>query len=99
MRKTDIAQRIHQEAGISEPEAATLLEWILALLKTTLQKEDPITIPGFGKLTVRSKLPRKGTNPRTGEALMISARRVVTFRPSALLTTDMNFVQKVTRIE
>jgi integration host factor subunit alpha len=90
MRKLDIARRVHQEAGISEEEAATLLEWILELFKTTLQKGEPITIPGFGKLTVRSKLPRKGRNPATGEAMMISARRVVTFRPSASLTTEMN---------
>src|ERR1700741_3309838 len=53
MRKLDIARRVHQEAGISEEEAATLLEWILELFKTTLQKGEPITIPGFGKLTVR----------------------------------------------
>ena len=93
MRKLDIARRIHQEAGISEEEAATLLDWIFELLKTTLQQGEPISIPGFGKWTVRSKPPRKGRNPRTGEAMMISARRVVTFRPSASLTIEMNSVQ------
>jgi nucleoid DNA-binding protein len=75
MRKLDIARHIHQEAGISEAEAATLLEWILELLKTTLQKGEPITIPGFGKFTVRSKAPRTGWNFKTGEALMIPARQ------------------------
>ena len=87
MRKADVAQRIQQQAGISEKEAATVLEWILQLLKTTLRNGDSITIHGFGKLMVRHKLPREGRNPRTGEAAMISARRVVAFRPSALLKT------------
>ena len=93
MRKADIAQRIHQQAGISEQEAATLLDGILELLASTLQKGDPVTIPGFGKFTVRSRLPRTGRNPRTGEAIMIAARRVVTFRPSPLLTIEMNPVE------
>lgn len=92
MRKLDIARRIHQEAGISKAEAATLLEWILELLKTTLQQGEPIIIPGFGKFTVRSKSPRAGWNFKTGEALMIPARRVVSFHLSPLLTMEMNSV-------
>ena len=104
MRKTDIARRIHQQAGISKKEAARLLDGILEILASTLRKGAPIMIPAFGKFTVRSKLPRKGRNPSTGEAMMISACRVVTFRPSAVLTTDTNSVQKeklkaVTRTE
>jgi integration host factor subunit alpha len=92
MQKADIAKRIQQQVGISETEAATLLDWILALLKTTLQAGESITISGFGKFTVLSKRARQGRNPRTGEAVMISARRVVTFRPSLLLKTEMNSV-------
>lgn len=94
MRKADIAKRILQKAGISEQEAATLVEWILEFLKTTLQKDDPITIHGFGKFTVHSKAPRKGRNPITGETMTISARRVVSFRASARLKTEVNSVQK-----
>ncbi len=90
MRKADIARRINQQAGVSENEVAMLLEGILKLLKATLQKGQLIIIHGFGKFTVRSKRPRNGRNPSTGEAMMISARRVVTFRPSASLTTEVN---------
>jgi integration host factor subunit alpha len=93
MRKSDIAQRVHQEAGISEPEATTLLEWILELLKTTLQKGEPVSIFNFGVFTVRNKAPRRGRNPRTGEEVMISPRRVVTFRASPHLKTEVNAVQ------
>ena len=93
MRKDEMAQRIHQQAGISEDEATTLLNWILELFKATLQKGEPIAIPSFGKFTVRAKAPRQGRNPRTREAIMISARRVVTFRASAHLTAEMNTLQ------
>ena len=92
MQKADIARRIHQQAGISETQAAKLLDQILELLKITLQAGEPITISGFGKFTVRSKGARQGRNPRTGEAVMISARRVVSFRPSLVLKTEMNSV-------
>ncbi len=89
MRKLDIAMRIHREAEISEEEAATLLEWILELFKTTLQKGESITVPGFGKFTVRSKLPRNGHNFKTGESIIIPARRVVTFHASSHLKTEV----------
>ena len=92
MRKTDIAQRIHQEAGISEQEAAWLLNWILELIKATLQQGDPVSIAKFGVFTVRTKAPRKGRNPRTGEELMISPRRVGIFRASAQLKAAVNAV-------
>ena len=103
MRKADIARRIHQQAGILEYEAAKVLDWILELLKTTLQAGEPIAIQGFGKFTVRSKRARQGRNPRTGEAIMISARRVVTFQPSLVLKMEVNPVsaerqETVTRV-
>jgi integration host factor subunit alpha len=93
MRKKDIAQRIHQEAGISEKEAASLLNRVLELCKSTLQKGEPVRIVNFGVFTVRNKAPRRGRNPRTGEDVMISPRRIVTFRASVHLKTEVNVVQ------
>jgi integration host factor subunit alpha len=90
MRKDEIARRIHQEARISEDEAASLLDWILDLLKATLQQGEPITILNFGKFTVRRKAPRPGRNPRTSETIMIAARRVVTFSASPQLKAEVN---------
>jgi integration host factor subunit alpha len=92
MQKKDIAQRIHQEAEIPEKDAATLLDWILDLVKTTLQQGESISISKFGSFTVRRKAPRKGRNPQTGEELMISPRRVVTFRASPQLKIAVNAV-------
>jgi integration host factor subunit alpha len=93
MRKLDIARRIHQEAGITEEGAATLLEWILDFFKITLQKGEPISVSNFGTFTVHTKAARSGRNPRTGEAVIISARRVVTFRASPHLKTEVNSAQ------
>ena len=90
MKKADIAKSIHQQAGVSETEAADLLERILELLKSTLRRGEPIIITGFGKFTVRKKEPRKGRNPRTGEAIIIPGRKVVTFRPSAFWKAELN---------
>ena len=92
MQKKDIALRIHQEAEILEKDAATLLDWILDLFKTTLLQGESISISNFGTFTVRSKVARKGRNPQTGEELMISPRRVVTFRASPQLKIAVNAV-------
>ena len=92
MQKKDIALRIHQEAEILEKDAATLLDWILDLFKTTLQQGESISISNFGNFTVRSKAARKGRNPQTGEAITISPRRVVTFRASPQLKIAVNAV-------
>ena len=94
MRKADIARHIFQQAGISEHEAAKLLEWILALFTSTLQKGEPIAIAGFGTFRVRGKGPRKGRNPRTGEEIMIPARRVVTFHASPVFKAAVSLDQQ-----
>jgi integration host factor subunit alpha len=95
MRKADIARSIHQQAGVSEAEAADLLERVLGLLMSTLQRGEPIIITGFGRFTVRMKQPRKGRNPRTGEVLIVPGRKVVTFRPSALWKAELNADGKI----
>ena len=92
MQKAAIARRIHQQAGILEYKAAKVVDWILGLLKATLEAGEPINIQGFGKFRVRSKRARPGRNPQTGEPVTISARRVVTFHPSLVLTTEVNSV-------
>jgi integration host factor subunit alpha len=85
MTKTDIAKRVQERVGISEQDAEHLLERILNLLKSTLQSGKEIAITGFGKFRVRSKDARNVRIPRTGEEMLIPARRVVTFHASSLL--------------
>src|ERR1041385_6980018 len=82
MKKQNIAHRIHQAVGISEKDAATLLDWFFELLKTTLQQGESISISNFGSFTVRRRNPRLGRNPQTGKPIMIASRRVVVFHAS-----------------
>lgn len=71
-------------------EAAKLFDHTLEILKEILQAGESISLPGFGKFTVRSKRTRSGRNPKTGEAIEISARRVVTFHASDIFKAHIN---------
>ena len=90
MRKFEIAHRIHQAAGISEEKAAGLLDWILELLKSTMQHGESVSISNFGVFAVRNKSSRNGRNPKTGQPMIISSRRVVIFRASPRLKAEVN---------
>jgi len=90
MRKADIANEIFTQVGVSKNDAADIVELVLNLLKGVLQKGDAVKIAGFGNFVVRSKGARKGRNPRTGEEIGITPRRVVTFRPSQVFKKYVN---------
>jgi len=90
MRKADIANEIYEKVGISKKEAADIVEFVLDLMKSVLQKGESIKIAGFGNFVVRSKGPRKGRNPRTGQEIGITPRRVVTFKPSQVFKKYVN---------
>ena len=90
MRKADIAEEIFKQVGISKNEASDIVEFVLNLLKSVLQKGESVKIAGFGNFVVRNKGARKGRNPRTGEEIGITPRRVVTFRPSQVFKKYVN---------
>lgn len=90
MTKAEIAIRIHEQLGIPIEEAGTVLDQILELFKNILQSRESIMIAGFGKFTVRNKRARPGRNPQTGEAIEISARRVVSFQASHEFKREIN---------
>ena len=90
MRKADIANEIYKQVGISKNEAADIVELVLNMLKAVLHKGESVKIAGFGNFVVRSKGARKGRNPRTGEEIGITPRRVVTFRPSQVFKKYVN---------
>ncbi len=90
MRKADIANEIYEKVGVSKKEAADIVEFVLTLMKNVLQKGESIKIAGVGNFVVRSKGPRKGRNPRTGQEIGITPRRVVTFRPSQVFKKYVN---------
>lgn len=88
--KADIVERVYEKIGFSKKEASELVELVFNSLKTTLQKGEKVKISGFGNFIVRGKNERVGRNPQTGEQIKISARRVLTFRPSQVLKAMLN---------
>ena len=90
MTKADIVEALYEKVGFSKKEAADLVEMVFDTIKDTLSKGDKIKISGFGNFVVREKRSRVGRNPQTGESIEISARRVLTFRPSQVLRAEVN---------
>ena len=90
MKKADIVERIQEKVGFSKSEIDTIVESVFDIIKETLQRGDRIVISGFGKFSIRNKRTRRGRNPQTGEAVEISARRILTFKPSVVLRSSLN---------
>ena len=90
MTKADIVEKVYQKIGFSKKEASELVELVFDSLKNVLHDGDKVKISGFGNFVVRGKNERVGRNPQTGEQIKISARRVLTFRPSQVLKAMLN---------
>src|SRR5690606_34763771 len=90
MTKADIVEALYEKIGFSKKEAADLVELVFNTIKDTLSKGSKIKISGFGNFVVREKRARVGRNPQTGESIEITARRVLTFRPSQVLRAEVN---------
>lgn len=90
MTKADIVEKIYEKVGFSKKESAELVELVFDILKTTLEQGDKIKIAGFGNFVVKEKADRRGRNPQTGEEIVITARKVLTFKPSQVLKASIN---------
>lgn len=90
MTKADIVERVYEKIGFSKKEASELVELVFSQLKNVLVDGDKVKISGFGNFVVREKKERIGRNPQTGDQIKISARRVLTFRPSQVLKAMLN---------
>jgi len=84
MTKADIISRVYDKNGLQTQDATELVELILDLIKLAVAKGEIVKLSGFGNFVVRSKKSRKGRNPKTGEEIEITSRRVVSFRPSMI---------------
>ena len=89
LTKADIVERVYKEAGFSKKEASDLVELVFKVIKDTLAQGEKVKISGFGNFTIRDKATRLGRNPQTGDSMEISARRVLTFKPSQVLKEDI----------
>jgi integration host factor subunit alpha len=90
LTKNDIVEKITDQLEFTRKDSLDLLEGVISIMKQTLASGEDIKIPGFGKFEVKQKADRRGRNPQTGEDLTIEARRILTFKPSALLRDAIN---------
>src|SRR5919201_2627428 len=90
MTKADVIDSVCGKVGFSKKESAEIVEMVFDTLKDTLERGEKIKLSGFGNFVVREKKSRVGRNPQTGQEIEISARRVLTFRPSQVLKNALN---------
>jgi len=82
MTKADLVDKIFEKIGLSKKEAQEIIEILFDTMKQTFVEGESVKISGFGTFNVRNKVARRGRNPKTGEELKISPRKVITFRAS-----------------
>jgi integration host factor subunit alpha len=80
LTKADFAERLYEELGLNKREAKEMVELFFEEIKGSLSQGEQVKLSGFGKFELRDKNSRPGRNPKTGEEIPITARRVVTFR-------------------
>ncbi len=85
LTKADMAEKLFQELGLNKREAKELVEMFFEEVRVSLETNRQVKLSGFGNFDLRDKSQRPGRNPKTGEEIPITARRVVTFRPGQKL--------------
>jgi len=85
LTKAQLAEMLFEQIGLNKRESKEMVDAIFDLIAEQLVKGEDVKISGFGNFQIRTKAPRPGRNPRTGEAIPIEARRVVTFHASQKL--------------
>ena len=85
LTKAAMADKLFDELGLNKREAKEIVEAFFEEIRLSLESNSPVKISGFGNFDLRDKNERPGRNPKTGEEVAISARRVVTFRPGQKL--------------
>ena len=93
LTKADIAEHLFTQLGMSKREAKDMVEAFFEEIRQALERGEQVKISGFGNFDLREKNQRPGRNPKPGEAIPISARRVVTFRPGQKLKARVENVE------
>jgi integration host factor subunit alpha len=91
--RAQLAEAVYQQVGLSRNESAELVESVIAEISRALECGDIVKISSFGSFAVRHKGQRVGRNPKTGEEVPISPRRVLVFRASHTLKHQINGTQ------
>lgn len=85
LTRMDLSEAVFREVGLSRNESARLVESVLQHVSDALVRGEQVKISAFGTFSVREKNARVGRNPKTGEEVPISERRVLSFRPSQIM--------------
>ena len=88
--RKELALTVNDKLGVSQRNASEMVDAIFSTMKDTLVSGESLKLVQFGTLSVRDKSPRRGRNPRTGESMTITKRKMVSFRPSKRLRERLN---------
>jgi integration host factor subunit alpha len=88
--RADLCEAVYQKVGLSRTESAMLVELVLKEITDCLERGETVKLSSFGSFVVRKKGQRIGRNPKTGKEVPISPRRVMVFKPSAILKQRIN---------
>ncbi len=90
LTKAQIVDIIHEELPFPKNKSTEVIEGLIEIIKNTLENGEDVLISGFGKFCVKNKRERRGRNPATGDDLILSQRKVVTFKCSGKLREKIN---------
>jgi integration host factor subunit alpha len=90
LTKAQIVDIIHEELPFPKNKSTEVIEGLIEIIKRTLEHGEDVLISGFGKFCVKNKRERRGRNPATGDDLILSQRKVVTFKCSGKLREKIN---------
>ena len=85
LTKAEMAEKLFDDLGLNKREAKEVVDLFFEEMRASLEANEHIKLSGFGNFDLRDKGQRPGRNPKTGEEIPVSARRVVTFRPGQKL--------------
>lgn len=83
--RVDLIEAVYRAVGLSRAESAKVVEFVLKEITDCLERGETVKLSAFGSFLVRSKGPRRGRNPKTGDEVPIKPRRVMVFKPSDIL--------------
>lgn len=92
LTKADMVEKLFFDLGINKKDAKELVDHFFEEIKQALSEGHSVKLSGFGNFDLRDKNPRPGRNPKTGEEIPITARRVVTFKPGQKLKVTVETI-------
>jgi integration host factor subunit alpha len=90
LTRSDLTEALHRDVGLSRTESADMVNNVLDLIADELTRGNSVKLSSFGTFMVRHKRERLGRNPKTGEEVPITPRRVLVFRPSQVMKNVIN---------